>query len=119
MQQYLNITNLQKAKAMGCTDVVTACNTSQEAITTAFDQYHAVDTNDECPSYLQPQSCASGKEQTKTNFVKVVDQGDTAAGLGAVGAPSCTLMVTETVNRANDELGDKAGYLPDACEKMQ
>jgi len=97
-------------------EVVQACNINEEALTRAIGGYREI-SDDNCPDELEAEACADGADKTRENYRLAIDMGQ-GEGLGAEGAPSCKLIVDETINRLNDELGDKAALLPEACEPM-
>lgn len=97
-------------------EVVQACNANNTALASAIEGYREI-TDDTCPDELQAEACADGAEETRANYRKAIDLGD-SQGLGSETAPSCKLIVEETIQRLNDELGDKAPLLPEACEPM-
>jgi hypothetical protein len=94
-------------------EVVDACKTNETVIKKAFTEYEGI-TADNCPEYLNPDACTEGLEKTRENYVNVVDKG--VMDSGTEGAPSCKLIVDETVVPLNEQMGENADYLPKACE---
>ena len=97
-------------------EVLQACDINEAVLAAVLEKYRAID-GETCPEYLKQESCAEGMEQTRSNYRDVVDLGESEHA--AEDAPSCRLIVQETVNRLNDEIGDAACYLPEACERME
>jgi len=94
-------------------EVLAACQLNESVLAQAIGQYQGISDN-ECPAYLKEESCADGLEETRENYRKVVDQG--LASGGSSTAPSCQLIVDNTVVPLNEGLGNQAKYLPKACE---
>ncbi len=95
--------------------ILDACNAQESVLSTAISTYQDLKEG-ECPVYLTQKSCDEGLDKTRENYISVVDQGNSEGGSDT--APSCALIVQETVNALNDELGDSAKYLPEACERQ-
>ena len=96
-------------------EVIQACNLNQAVLTEVIHEYQAIGEGT-CPDALKDEACKEGTEQTRANYVKVVDQGD--LGQAEAGAPSCLLIVDQTINVLNEELGENAAFLPKACEAV-
>jgi len=98
-------------------EIVQACQTNEQVLGKTLVEYRKIEEGS-CPEYLEADACNDGAEQTRARYRAVVDEGQ-ATAFGAQGAPSCRLIVEQTINRLDDELGEKARYLPEACEQME
>lgn len=96
-------------------EVVQACEANEAVLSEVIQEYQGL-TEGDCPSYLADNACAEGLEQTKENYREAVDQGK--VDKAAAGAPSCKLIIEETVVPLNEGLGTQASYLPTACENV-
>ena len=96
-------------------EVIQACEANEMVLSELIGEYQGL-TEGDCPKYLQDDACAEGLDKTKKNYREVVDQGK--VDKAAAGAPSCKLIVEETVIPLNDGLGSEAKYLPTACENV-
>ncbi len=95
--------------------VIQACNVNETVLANIIEEYQGL-TDGTCPDYLTEEACQEGLAKTKENYRKTVDGGDlTMAG---ANAPSCQLIVDETVNRLTEQLGATASLLPAACEPV-
>lgn len=96
-------------------EVVQACDANELVLSELIDEYQGL-TEGDCPKYLADDACAEGLDKTKENYREVVDQGK--VDKAAAGAPSCKLIVEETVVPLNEGLESEAKYLPTACENV-
>jgi len=94
-------------------EVVDACAANEAVLKEAIEQYQGIEEG-VCPSYLKDEACAEGTEKTRENYAAAVDKGQ--VGSGKENAPSCKLIIDNTVVPLNESLGDNAEYLPKACE---
>jgi len=94
------------------TEVAQACETNNSVLKAAIEEYQGIKEG-ECPSYLSEQACSGSVDDIKKNYVEVVDKGGPG---GSDAAPSCKLIVDETIVPLNAALDDTAKYLPKACE---
>ena len=94
--------------------VIEVCNVQETVLSSVITTYQGLKDGD-CPEYLKAEGCADGLQKTQENYVATVDLG--TGDFSADNAPSCALIVEQTVHKLNDELGDSAKYLPAACEK--
>jgi len=96
-------------------EAIEACNANEAVLKQVIEEYQGI-TEDSCPSYLTEDSCQEGLEKTKENYRKAIDMGDVT--VGGKNAPSCQLIVDETVNKLNEKLGESSSLLPAACEPV-
>ncbi len=95
--------------------IVQACNMNEAVLAEIIGEYQGL-TEGDCPDYLSEEACKDGLAKTRENYRNTMDGGDvTFAG---ANAPSCQLIVDETVNTLNDSLGATASLLPEACEPV-
>lgn len=96
-------------------EAVAACNANEAVLTEFIQEYQGI-SETSCPKYLDESACKEGLDKTRENYQQTVDQGNmTMAG---AQAPSCKMIVDETVNELNEELGASAKFLPAACEPV-
>jgi hypothetical protein len=95
--------------------VIAVCNAQETVLAEAITQYQGI-TDGDCPGFLTADACTDGLETTKENYRKTIDEGSNE--LASNTAPSCTMIVDETVIPLNDSLGNQAQYLPAACEAI-
>lgn len=96
-------------------EVIQACNINETVLAEVIGEYQGL-TEGDCPPYLTDEACQDGLAKTRENYARAVDLGDLS--VASNNAPSCQLIVDETVNRLNDKLGTAASLLPEACEPV-
>lgn len=94
-------------------EVLAGCQLNESVLSEAISQYQGISEN-QCPGFLKEEACTGGLDETRENYQEVVDQG--LASGGSATAPSCKMIVDQTVVPLNQGLGSQAKYLPKACE---
>lgn len=95
--------------------VIQACNVNETVLSGIIEEYQGL-TEGDCPAALSAEACKDSLAETRENYRKAVDAGDVT--LAGADAPSCQLIVDETVNKLNESLGEAASFLPAACEPV-
>jgi len=94
-------------------EVEEACNLNESVLKEAIEQYQGI-AEGECPAYLTEDACQEGVEETREAYRNTIDLGQ--IDKASVGAPSCKMIVENTIVPLNEGLGSTAKYLPAACE---
>jgi len=95
--------------------VVQACGVNETVLSEIIGEYQGL-TDGDCPDSLSDEACQDGLAKTRENYRKTLDGGE--ATFAGENTPSCQLIVDETVNKLNEQLGEASTFLPEACEPV-